>query len=208
MRSPWLIQTGCLSPMPQVASNNRLVGLDLDVGAAEFAGVPALDLAAELGRHGHLAIADAEHGNAGIEDRLRRARRAFLVDRFRAAGEDHRLRLHLRERGFRLLERHDLGIDALLAHPARDQLRHLAAEIDDQNLVMRRGHEGVGSLIGWAAVMASNYATQGRVATPEDPAHQPSLRAKRSNPRFFAPENGLLRRKCSLAQTLRVCRRQ
>ena len=41
---------------------------------------------------------------------------------------------------FGLLERHDLGIDALLAHPARDQLRHLAAEIDDQNLVMRRGH--------------------------------------------------------------------
>ena len=44
------------------------------------------------------------------------------------------------EGGFGLLERHDLGIDALLAHAARDQLRHLTAEIDDQNLVMRRGH--------------------------------------------------------------------
>ena len=115
-------------------------GLDLDIGAAEFAVVPALDGAAELGGHGHLAVADAEHGHAGIEDQLRRARRAFLVDGFGPAGEDHRLRLHLPERGFRLLERHDLGIDALLAHPARDQLRHLAAEIDDQNLVMRRGH--------------------------------------------------------------------
>ena len=114
--------------------------LDLDIGAAEFAVMAALDLAAELGRHGHLAVADAEHGHAGIEDRLRRARRAFLVHRFRAAGEDHRLRLHLREGGFGLLERHDFGIDALLAHPARDQLRHLTAEIDDQNLVMRRGH--------------------------------------------------------------------
>ena len=48
--------------------------LDLDIGAAEFAVVAALDLAAELGGHGHLAVADAEHGNAGIEDFLRRAR--------------------------------------------------------------------------------------------------------------------------------------
>ena len=115
-------------------------GFHLDVGAAEFAGMPALDLAAELGGHGHLAVADAEHGNAGIEDGLRRAGRACLMHRFRTAGEDHRFRLHLLEGGFRLLERHDLGIDALLAHPARDQLRHLTAEIDDQNLVMRRGH--------------------------------------------------------------------
>ena len=34
------------------------------------------------------------------------------------------------------LERHDLGIDALLAHAPRDQLRHLAAEIDDEDLVV------------------------------------------------------------------------
>ena len=45
-------------------------GLDLDIGAAEFAVMAALDLAAELGGHGHLAVADAEHGNAGIEDEL------------------------------------------------------------------------------------------------------------------------------------------
>ena len=123
-------------------------GLDLDIGAAEFAVMAALDVAAELGRHGHLAVADAEHRHAGIEDRLRRARRAGLMHRFRAAGEDHRLRLHLAESGFGLLERHDFGIDALLAHPARDQLRHLAAEIDDQNLVMRRGHRRR-RLCGW-----------------------------------------------------------
>src|SRR5450631_3093024 len=118
----------------------RACGIDLDIGAAELSGVPALDVAAELRGHGHLAVADAEHGNAGIEDQLRRARRARFVHRFRAAGKDHRLRLHLNEGGFGLLERHDFGIDALLPHPARNQLRHLAAEIDDQNLVMRRGH--------------------------------------------------------------------
>ena len=99
-------------------------------------------------RHRHLAVADAEHRHAGVEDRLRRARRAGLVHRCRAAGQDDRLRLHLAEGRFRLLERHDLAIDALLAHAARDQLRHLAAEIDDQNLVMRRGHRGH-RLAGW-----------------------------------------------------------
>ena len=114
----------------------------LDIGAAEFAVMAALDLAAELGGHGHLAVADAEHGNAGIEDRLRRARRTFFMHRFRPAGEDHGFRLHLAEGCFRLLERHDFGIDALLADAAGDQLRHLAAEIDNQNLVMRRGHGG------------------------------------------------------------------
>ena len=44
MRSPWLIQTGCCSPIAQVASNSRLVGLDLDIGAAELAVMAALDL--------------------------------------------------------------------------------------------------------------------------------------------------------------------
>ena len=125
------------------------VALHLDIGTAELAVVPALDLAAELGGHGHLAVADAEHGHAGIEDFLRRARRALFVHRLRAAGEDHRFRLHLVEGGFRLLERDDFGIDALLAHPARDQLRHLTAEIDNQNLVMRRGHGGRRRLAGF-----------------------------------------------------------
>ena len=41
----------------------------------------------------------------------------------------------------RVLERHDLGIDPLLAHTPRDQLGHLGAEIDDENFVVGRlGH--------------------------------------------------------------------
>ena len=104
----------------------------LDIGAAEFAVMAALDLAAELGGHRHLAVADAEHGNAGIEDRLRRARRTCFMHRFRATGEDHGFRLHLAEGGFGLLERDDFGINALLADAAGDQLRDLAAEIDNQ----------------------------------------------------------------------------
>ena len=102
----------------------------------------ALDRAPELLRHGHLAVADAHHRHAGIEDRLRGAGRAGLMHRFRAAGENHRLRLHLVEGLFGLVERDDLAIDAVLAHATRNELRHLAAEVDDENLVMRRGHGG------------------------------------------------------------------
>ena len=41
-------------------------------------------------------------------------------------------------RGLRLVERHDLGVDAGLAHAPRDELRHLAAEVDDEDGV---GHK-------------------------------------------------------------------
>ena len=40
---------------------------DLDLGAAELAVMPALDLAAELLRHRLLAVADAEHRHAGLD---------------------------------------------------------------------------------------------------------------------------------------------
>ena len=59
-----------------------------------------------------------------------------LVHRFRPAGEDHAARLHGVEGFGGLLERHDLAIDPLLAHAPRDQLGHLRAEIDDENLVV------------------------------------------------------------------------
>ena len=52
-------------------------------------------------------------------------------DRITAVG------LHPREGLGGLLVRHDLGIDLLLAHPARNELRHLGAEIDDENLVVQ-----------------------------------------------------------------------
>ena len=74
-RSPWLIQTCLRSPGCHTPSNSAALGLDLDLGAAELAVVAALDLAAELLRHGLLAVADAEHRHAGVEDRLRRAGR-------------------------------------------------------------------------------------------------------------------------------------
>ena len=114
-----------------------------DFGAAEFAMMAALHVAAELRRHGHLAVADAEHRHAGIEDRRRRARAARVGHRGRAARQDHRLGLQTREGLRGVLKRRDLAIDAGLAHPPGDQLGDLAAKIDDQQLVARRRVTGL-----------------------------------------------------------------
>ena len=125
-----------LAGTPHVVEQAAL-GFHLHIGAAELAMMPALDRAAELRRHGHLAVADAEHRHARVEDLLRRARGARLVHGFRPAREDDAVRLHRVEGFFGFLERHDLGIDPLLADAPRDQLGDLGAEIDDQNLVVR-----------------------------------------------------------------------
>ncbi len=59
--------------------------LDRQHGAAELAMMAALDLAAELLGHGLLAVADAENGDAGFEDGLRRPRAFQLGDGGRTA---------------------------------------------------------------------------------------------------------------------------
>jgi len=111
----------------------RAAAFDADEGAAELAVMAALDRAAELGAHGLLAIADAEDRHAGLEDRLRGARRTGVDGRGRPARQDHRLRRKAGEAFVRRLERHDLGIDAGFAHAPGDELGHLAAEVDDQH---------------------------------------------------------------------------
>ncbi len=135
-RSPWLIHTGYFWPTSQTPSVSARRRRHLDLGAAEFAMMAGLDLAAELRRHGLLAVADAEHRHAGLVDRQRRQRRVLVEHRSGAAGQNHAFRPHRAERAFGFLERHDLAIDLLLAHAPGDELRHLRAEIDDENLVV------------------------------------------------------------------------
>ena len=67
-----------LALRPDAIEQRRLVD-DLKLGAAEFAVMPAFDLAAERGDHGLLAIADAEHGHLRIEDGVVHAGRAGLM---------------------------------------------------------------------------------------------------------------------------------
>ena len=105
----------------------------LDEGAAEFAVVGRRDHSAKLVRHRLLAVADRQDRQAGIEEVLRRARAVFPHHRRRTARQDDPLGLQPLERFVGGIERRDLAIDAGLAHAARDQLRHLAAEIDDED---------------------------------------------------------------------------
>ena len=115
----------------------------LGLGAAEFAFVSRRDFAAELRRHHLLAVADAEDGHSRVEERIRGARCVFIVDGGWAAREDHGFRRKFREGLGGALIGDDLAIDARLTDAAGDQLRHLRAEIDDQNLVVMQHNASV-----------------------------------------------------------------
>jgi hypothetical protein len=106
----------------------------LDARAAELSPRGALDVAPQEVRHQLHPVADAEDGRALPEDVGVDGRRALLVHARRAARQDDRLRgPHLRGRDGR---RHDLGEALLLAHAPGDQLRVLAAEVDDQDALV------------------------------------------------------------------------
>ncbi len=163
--------------------------LDGDLGAAELAGVAALDLAAQLFTQGHLAVADAQHRHAGLEHGLGRAGAAFLVHALGTARQDDGGGVHPRQSGLGLLERMDFAIDAGLAQAARDQLRHLAAEVDDEDLlvVVRRGHgvieSGAGGCAGsWPCKAGISSLGMFRAARPS--ASSTAIRRSRAAARF------------------------
>ncbi len=132
-----------LADRPQPVEQRAFLG-DGDEGAAElalpFALVAGLDPAAQLVAHHLLAVADAEDRKPGFEQLLRRARAALFRHAGGRARQDDAFGLHPLIGGQALAERGDLAINAGLAHPARDQLRHLAAEVDDK--------DGIGRLHG------------------------------------------------------------
>ena len=95
--------------------------------------VPRAHFAAQLLAHHLLAITNAEDRNARLEQNVWRTRRAFIGHAGGRTGQDNALGFQPVEGLFRHAERRDFGIDPRLAHAARDQLGHLAAEIDDQD---------------------------------------------------------------------------
>ncbi len=152
---------GPLAHLEHALEQRRVVD-DLKFGAAELACVAAFDLAAQGSHHGLLAIADAEHRHAGIEDGLRHLRRARLGHAGRPAREDDGLGQDRAERVFGLVAGHDLRVDAGLAHPPGDELRHLAAEIDDQHAVLRRVGRRFWRLVRAILRPVLNFARHGR----------------------------------------------
>ena len=75
-----------------------------------------------------------------------------------AAGEDDRLRLAGEQLIHRGGIRDDFGVDVAFAHPARDQLRVLGAEVDDQNRVGVRYVRVNGMLPASGCAMRRPYA--------------------------------------------------
>src|SRR6266540_141796 len=100
---------------------------------AELGHPGAVDAAAELLSHQLHPVADAERGDAELEQLRIDTRRAFRVHRRRAAAQDQRERVAranpIRSNGVP----DQLRIDAAFAHPPRDQLRVLPAEVDDEH---------------------------------------------------------------------------
>ena len=125
-----------LADLPQAVEQRAILG-DGDEGSPEFALPLALvagfDPAAELVAHHLLAVADAEDRQARLEQHLRRARAPFLRHPGGRSRQDDPFRLHPLIRRLGQAERRNLAIDAGFPHPARDQLRHLTAEVDDED---------------------------------------------------------------------------
>jgi len=125
-----------------VAHPHRLVGRqvpqqltagDLQRGRPVLPLPGAGHLAAQRLGHRLEAVADAEHGHPGREQRGVHLRGAGLVDARRSPGEDHRRRVAREQLPDRHRVGHDLGVDPRLPHPTRDQLRVLRTEIDDEH---------------------------------------------------------------------------
>ena len=82
------------------------------------------------------AVADAEHGEAGVEDVGGRQGRAFVVDGGGAAGEDDASGREFTDELIGYVVGVKLAIDVGFPHPASDQLGILRAEIEDEDSLM------------------------------------------------------------------------
>ena len=135
---PYLLARS-LRPQPV---KQKAVVEDLDNGAAEFLVLAQAHAPAQLVAHRLHPIADTKHRHAEPEDDVGRAWRGARGHRGRATREDDRPRIEVAHLVLARRERRNLAIDAALAHSPRDQLCHLAAEIEDQDAV---GHGDCGS---------------------------------------------------------------
>ena len=113
-----------------------------DFGVAEFPGVAAFHLSAQLHGHGLHAVTDAQHGHAQLEDGVGGAVIHF-IDAGMATGEDDALELAvggvLPDPVAADVTGMDFAVDVGFADAPRDELGDLRAEIQDQDLLMVHG---------------------------------------------------------------------
>ncbi len=115
----------------QVREERALLGDELRLAELRDAG--ALDAPAEVLRHQLHPVADPQGRNPQLEDAGIDLRRALGVHRGRPAGEDERERVPCRELVGRDAVWDELRVDAALPDPARDQLRVLAAAVQNEH---------------------------------------------------------------------------
>src|SRR5262249_13433368 len=120
------------------------------------------------------AVADAEHGNAEVEDFRIAGRRPLLVDAGRPARQDDAARLQLAHPFGRDAGPHELAEDVLLAHPPGDELSVLRAEVEDQDAlsVRNRTHDDLPSsmdrcvAVSTASIKAARMPPRSRACRP------------------------------------------
>ena len=132
MAHPHLV---ALARLPD-AVEERVRCLHLDIGAAEFAMIGRLDLAAKLVADRLFAIANAEDRKTARVNSVGRLGRGLFMDAGRAARQDDALEARPGKRLLGGLEGDDFRIDPGFADAAGDELGELGAEIDDQNTVL------------------------------------------------------------------------
>ncbi len=98
-----------------------------------LAGSGLVDAPAELERKQLRSVTDAERGDAEVEDRRVELGSAVGVDRRRPTREDQRCGIAPADLGRRRPMGDELRVDARLAYPTCDELRVLAAEVDDED---------------------------------------------------------------------------
>ena len=133
---------------------------------SEFAMVRGFDRAAQDIDHGLLAVADAEHRQAEVEDGRRRRRRAFCRNGRRAARQDDGLRAEVPDRRCADIERGGFPNRTPDSRTrARDQLRHLRARNRDIRMrsVMTDRADRVGVTSGPAYISRRLRRAYGRI---------------------------------------------
>ncbi len=169
---------------------------------AELAQPGPADLAAERLRHRLEPVADPERRHPGLEQPGLDPRRALCVHRLRPAGQHDRLRVpgqHLLDRH---RVRHDLGVHLGLADPARDQLRVLRPEVDNQNQLMLTHPQSLSVQVSRAVIRGPQRLVAALLSRT---GHGPN--ARRYTPRIWSClPTELQRMTCALDERTRECR--
>ena len=98
--------------------------------------MPAFDATAQLVHHDLLTITNAKDGNTHVKRGLGRAGASLTGDTIGTTGKDDRLGRELGQKCIcDVLIWVDFAIDVQLAQAPRDQLRDLAAEVDDEKFL-------------------------------------------------------------------------